>query len=109
MELTIKALNTGVLQDRQGAELAKGSPVSEIRRAAWRRTLADVPSRLKAISNHIDEYVHAAQGVGGAPPTIDSERDEVIRLVNTVLISAKLQPLPIPSTWTDNSTAYETE
>jgi uncharacterized membrane protein len=105
--LTIKALNSGVLQDRQGTELAKGSPLSAIRRRAWRQALADVPSRLKDISNHVEEYKQPRVRDQAAALQIDSERDEVIRRLNVILVAAGLDSLPIPSKWSDNASSYE--
>jgi hypothetical protein len=102
IEITLKAVNTGVLQDRRGQELGRSKGTTYIRSRRRRSEMERVTIRLKRI--------HNLMGSPRSPESeaeIDSERNEVIKTMNGMFNELKIHPLPIPTEIEDSSNAWE--
>jgi hypothetical protein len=107
--LTIKALSTGVLLDRQGHELAKGRPVSDLRRRSWRHSLQGIPADLKEVQQLMYICQTNAPHSPEVAAKIDSGRDSIIRKLNAIFVAQGIDPLPIPTEVADSTSVWERE
>jgi hypothetical protein len=105
MELTLKAINTGILTDKMGNTLIEDMPSrGEIRSERLRTTMEEVASSLKKICNLATSSVEPGlTGVGN----IDEERDEIIKKLNEIWITIGMTPLPIPTEIKDSTYSWE--
>jgi hypothetical protein len=96
IEQTIKAVNTGVLQDTAGHELVKGKGLAYIKDSWLRSEIENVERRLKRIGNLVQNIIEE-RPEPDAPQVIDSERDEIVRALNEVWKRLRIPTLPIPT------------
>jgi|GEM_PF-1581107 len=109
IDLTLKALNTGVLTDRQGAELRRIEPITQIKDEKLHSTMQEVATRLKRTSNlitRLQEKNDMAQRTD-IRREIDKERDEIIMTLNRILECFGIPKLPIPTKVEDSTNVWE--
>ena len=94
LDATIKAINTGVLFDRDGNELGHVKGKSYIRNPHHRQLLNNVVDALEQVRSLLPidgpPSQHAATG-------IDTLRDKAIEILNEVFTKLKIPPLPLPT------------
>jgi len=95
IDLTLKAVNTGVLLDRHDVEMGRGRGKAYIGNSKRRSTMDDVERRLNHIRGLIPEPGQPPQE--GVAATMDDARDEIIRTLNEVWKELGIPLLPIPS------------
>jgi hypothetical protein len=95
IDLTLKAVNTGVLLDRQGVELGRGKGKAYIRDAKKRSVMDTVEKRLQRIQNLIPRS--SDPQVEKVATAIDQERNEIIRSLNNIWNSLEIPLLPLPT------------
>jgi hypothetical protein len=109
MALTLKALNDGTVEDTQGIEKYKIPPISAIKDDLLRSELDGAAVRLKKVGNLVtilqqhDDMAKKAKIL----EEIDSNRDALIRTLNSVWEFFELDQLPIPTEATDATDVYE--
>ena len=95
IDLTLKAVNTGVLLDRHDVEMGRGRGKAYIGNSKRRSAMDNVEHRLNHIRGLIPELGQPPQD--GVAAAIDGERDEIIRMLNEVWKDMDIPLLPIPS------------
>lgn len=95
IDLTLKAVNTGVLLDRQGVELGRGKGKAYISDSKRRLAMEAVERRL----NHIQSLIPNPEEPRDEKviTTIDRDRDEIIKTLNDIWKGLEIPLLPIPS------------
>jgi len=105
MELTLKAINTGILKDKMGITLIEDMPTKgEIRSERLRITMEEIAASLKKICNLAaspEEPGLTRQG------NIDEERDEIIKMLNEIWITIGIPPMTIPTDISDSTYSWE--
>lgn len=105
MELTLKAINTGILKDKTGTTLIEDMPTrGDIRSETLRITMEEIAARLKKICNLVaspEEPGLTGQG------NVDEERDEIIKKLNEIWITIGIPPMTIPTEIKDNTYSWE--
>lgn len=105
MELTLKAINTGILKDKTGSTLIDDMPTrGEIKSEKLRKTMEEVSASLKKICNLAASQVeHGLTGQGN----IDEERDDIIKTLNEIWITLGMPPMTIPTEIKDSTYSWE--
>ena len=105
MELTLKAINTGILKDKMGVTLIEDMPTrGEIKSERLRITMEEIAARLKKICNLAANP--SEPGLTGRG-NIDEERDEIIKKLNEVWITIGISPMTIPTEIKDSTYSWE--
>ena len=106
VELTIKALATGVLENRAGQPLpGRGKPRSRLKNKEWAVALDDVSHRLRRIRS-LAQNVDVVGDRSELGLQIDKERDTVIETLNSILRQARLPELRLPTSYSSFDEAF---
>jgi hypothetical protein len=111
IKVTIKALNTGEIDDSSGATRKKIDPISKIRDAKLHATMQEVETQLKATYNLIDILKNVGPDFERRSDIIreiDIKRDGIIATLNSIWQCFGLHPLPIPTQITTSTDVWET-
>ena len=105
MELTLKAINTGILTDKSGAILVKDIPTrSEIKSETLATAMENISARLKKICNLVASDL--GPGLTG-DGNVDEERDAIIKILNEIWITIGIRPMTIPTKIKDSTYSFE--
>jgi hypothetical protein len=110
IKVTIKALNTGEIDDSSGATRKKIEPISKIRDAKLHATMQEVETQLKATYNLIDILKSVGPDFKRRSDIIreiDIRRDGIIGTLNSIWQCFGLHPLPIPTQITTSTDVWE--
>ncbi|MEP6950869.1 MAG: toll/interleukin-1 receptor domain-containing protein [Ginsengibacter sp.] len=122
VNLTLKAIKTGVVQDNQGTEWKRIRPIAQIRDKVLRSEMNIVAVKLKTASNLIALLIEQDRAINANAPEqqgeyhtkrtnmlleIDIQRDLMINMVNRILERFELDQLPVPTEAKDSTNVYE--
>lgn len=110
IKLTIKAMNTGEVQDSSGTIRKKIEPITKIRDPKLHLTMQQVENQLKAAWNLIDILKRTATEGGRCDDIIheiDIKRDAIIVTLNEIWSCFGLHPLPVPTQITESTDVWE--
>ena len=109
MRQTLKALNTGIVEDSAGKIQNTIEPITRIRDSKLHARMQHVETQLKATSNLV-EVLHTATESSRhieILSEIDKKRDAIIANLNEIWSCFGLHPLPIPTEITDSTDVWE--
>jgi hypothetical protein len=109
IDITLKALNTGVLEDRHGVELRRIEPITSIKDEKLYFKMQEIATILKRTSNLITIRVMTKDVAkrDDIIKEIDKERDVIIITLNRIWECFGLPKLPIPTEVTDSTNVWE--
>jgi hypothetical protein len=110
IKATIKAINTGEIDDSSGTTRKRIEPITKIRDAKLHATMQEVETQLKATYNLIDILKSAAPDFERRSDIIreiDIKRDRIIATLNVIWQCFGLHPLPIPTQITTSTDVWE--
>ena len=101
---TLKAINTGQLVTRGGTVLSDHSArgKSQLREPQLRVEMDDIVQRLERLRKLVREIISAPvtamqEARERAGSSIDADRDEIVRRLNTIAARFNLHTLPLPT------------
>lgn len=105
---TIKAINTGHLVTRGGAELSEHRVrgKSQLRSPQLRGEMDEIVERLERVRTMVRQTIDDAGRRAQFASQIDIERDEIVGMLNRVAERFRLQGLPLPTSFTDMRAVY---
>jgi hypothetical protein len=109
IKITLKALNTGAVENNSGVIIKTIAPITRIRDAKLFASMQEVATQLKAVDNLI-ERLKAAPNLFQTDNIIvelDTKRDTIIKTLNKIWQCFGLHTLPIPTEITASTDAWE--
>ncbi len=116
IKLTLKSVNTGVVEDNSGVARKTISPITRIRDAKLHASMQQVATQLQTIGNLIEMLIEMRKEAPISPNSpqlveiiteIDTKRDTVIGTLNEIWRCFGLHPLPIPTNITEATDVWE--
>jgi hypothetical protein len=102
----VKALNTGVVENRDGTVRKTIKPMKEIKDKKLFAAMLDLADRLKAIDNLISSHSPYPGKFEDVVAEIDKNRDSIVRKLNEIWQCFGIHTLPIPTAVTTTADAY---
>jgi len=105
---TIKAINTGQLATRSGADLSEHTArgKSQLEDRQLRHEMDEIVSRLEKVRALVRKTIDDPGERAESANQIDAERDEIVQILNTAAARFKLQGLPRPTSVTEWTEVY---
>ncbi len=107
IDLTLQAVNTGVVQNRHGIVLRKYEGMTWPADKNLRSKMEEIQSRLHTVSMLIEKLIGGDADRGEILKAIDNERDEIIKVLNGMLARFDIPLLPIPTEVKDSTNVWE--
>lgn len=113
IKLTLKAINTGVVENNSGVVRKTISPITRIRDARLYASMQQVATQLKTIDNLIERLIEMRKKAPASPQLgeiiaeLDRKRDAVIEALNKIWLCFGLHTLPIPTHITESTDVWE--
>jgi TIR domain len=113
IKLTLKSINTGVVEDNSGVARNTISPITRIRDAKLYASMQQVATQLKTIDNLIEMLIELRKKAPDSPQLgkiiteLDTKRDTVIGALNKIWLCFGLHTLPIPTDITESTDVWE--
>jgi hypothetical protein len=108
-KLTLKALNTGAVEDNSGVTRKTIAPITRIRDAKLFASMQEVATQLKTVGNLIDKLITTPYSPqrDNIIVEIDKKRDTIIKTLNKIWQCFGLHALPIPTEITESTNVLE--
>lgn len=105
---TIKAINTGQLATRSGADLSEHTArgKSQLQDRQLRNEMDEIVTRLEKVRAMVRATIDEPGGRADSADQIDAERDEIVRILNTIADRFKLHGLPQPTSVNEWAEVY---
>lgn len=113
IKLTLKAINTGVVEDNSEVVRKTISPITRIRDAKLYESMQQVATQLKTIDNLIERLIEIRKKAPDSPQLgeiitkLDKKRDAVIEALNKIWLCFGLHTLPTPTHITESTDVWE--
>lgn len=109
IKLTLKAINTGLVEDNSGIVRKTIGSITQIKDAKLHSAMQHVATQLKTIDNLIESPRQASDSCRHDEicRDIDRRRDAIIESLNRIWACFGLHPLPIPTQIKDSTDAWE--
>jgi len=109
IKLTLKSINTGVVEDNSGIARTMLSPITQIRDGKLHASMQQVATQLKTIDNLIEILKNTTDSNqrGKTISELDTKRDIVIGTLNKIWRCFGLHTLPIPTAITESTDVWE--
>lgn len=113
IKLTLKATNTGVVENNSGVVRKTISPITRIRDATLYASMQQVATQLKTIDNLIERLIEMRKKAPDSPQLgeiiteLDRKRDAVIEALNKIWLCFGLHTLPKPTHITESTDVWE--
>ena len=107
MKITLKAMKTGIIEDRQGSEVGRIIPISKTKDPKLRAAAEEMAARVKKVNNLIMRMQEYDNNKRDIITEIDRARDGIIGTLNGIWRRFEISTLPIPTEITDSTDVWE--